>query len=135
MNIASSNLHEIADPSELRFRLTLGSRNDNLVVAHFKAAWCSACARMQYKVGQIAEQNPDVTFLIIDISKNPDLLEAATELGVQELPSFLFFKNGQFLSQIKCNLSKINILRAEIAGHKNFNGEARKKEPCSPINA
>lgn len=90
---------------------------------------------MQYKVGQIAEQNPDVTFLIIDISKNPDLLEAATKLGVQELPSFMFFKNEKFLSQLKCNLSKINILRAEIAGHKNFEGGVPKNRAYSPIEA
>lgn len=117
------NLLQLDVASELDFRLRMGSRGNRLVVAHFKASWCAACARMQYKIKQIAEQNPDVTFLVVDVSKNPDLLEASTELGVEKLPYFLFYKNEEQVASFSCNLSKINLLRAEVAGHKDSQGK------------
>ncbi|GMH38140.1 hypothetical protein BSKO_06024 [Bryopsis sp. KO-2023] len=121
-----NNLSYVDVASELDFRLKMGSRRDKLVVAHFKASWCSACARMQYKVKQIAEQNPDVTFLIIDVGKNPDLLEASSELGVEKLPFFLFYKNEECVAKFSCNLSKISLLRAEVAGQKETNEKSKR---------
>lgn len=122
VNDTPSNVCEICDPSELEFRTVSGSKNNKLVVAHFKASWCASCNRMQYKLGQIAGQNPDVTFAIVDISKYPKLQEHMEEKELEGLPYFMFYKNGKCVAEFSCNLQKINTLRAEIAGHKGGDG-------------
>jgi thioredoxin 1 len=65
-----------------------------IVVAKVSAPWCPACVRSQKPFDQLAE-DPDLAnavFVTIDFDSNQAI---AKKYGVEGLPTFLFFHNGQ----------------------------------------
>lgn len=118
---APENMLSIHTPSELDFRIKAHSRDDKLVVVHFKGNWCTACARMQYKLKQIAMHNQEITFMVVDLA-DEELFRHSASMGVNQLPYFHLYKNGDQVAKFTCNLATINLLRAEIAAHKKVPG-------------
>ena len=59
-----SNLISALTPEALQAEL---SRSSQLVVVDFFAPWCSACRRLFPKLLQLAENNPDVLFVKVEI--------------------------------------------------------------------
>jgi hypothetical protein len=47
-----------------------------------------------------------------------EMRELCQGLGVTRLPTFLLYKDHKIVSQFCANLTKVNLLRAEIAAHK-----------------
>lgn len=112
----ASNMLQVHTPAEFEFRVQSYSSNGQLVVVHFKGKWCAACARMQYKLKQTAKQNPDVVFIVVDLS-NDGLCQHCSGLGVENIPYFHFYRDGELVSRFSCNLEKIDILRYQILSH------------------
>lgn len=62
------------------------------VVVEFYASWCPHCQRMMPIVDQVKELLGNRAELYqLDIDENND---AANEAGVQSIPTFLIYKNG-----------------------------------------
>lgn len=118
---APQNMLQVHNPCDLDSQIAAHARDDKLLVVHFKGYWCAACARMQYKLKQTAIQNPDIMFLVVDMG-DAELFRHCTAMGVEHLPYFHFYKNGKVVSKFTCNLTKISLLRAEIAAHKGSPG-------------
>merc|ERR1712167_283408 len=62
-----------------------------LVVVDFTATWCGPCQMIAPLFGELAEKNPDVVFVKVDVDENQ---ETAAACGINCMPTFQFYKNG-----------------------------------------
>ncbi len=70
--------------------------NEN-VVLDLWATWCSPCNQMDPIVEELADRyEGEVKFGKVNIEKNNQI---PSKYGVQSLPSFLFFKNGELVEK------------------------------------
>lgn len=63
-----------------------------LVVVDFSAEWCPPCRRLGEVLPSIAESNPHVQFLKIDIDESRDV---SNHYSVSSIPHIKFLKAGQ----------------------------------------
>ncbi|RAO69801.1 uncharacterized protein BHQ10_005813 [Talaromyces amestolkiae] len=70
---------------------------DKLVVVDAFAEWCGPCKAIAPKVHSWSEEYTDVDFVKFDVDESPDV---AQELGIRAMPTFLFFKNGQKITEV-----------------------------------
>ena len=69
------------------------TRSANLVLVEFYASWCPHCQRMMPVVEQVKELLGDTAKVYqLDIDENQ---EAASEAGVESVPTFIVYKNGE----------------------------------------
>lgn len=66
------------------------------VIVKYYAGWCGQCRLFapKYKRMSAQERYRDITFLDVDAEKNPAARKMA---GVDNLPFFAIFKNGQLV--------------------------------------
>ena len=62
------------------------------VLVDFFATWCGPCKMLSPVLEQVAEENPDLTVLKIDVD---EVGELAARYGVQAIPTLILFKNGE----------------------------------------
>jgi thioredoxin 1 len=67
------------------------SKAPGLVVAIFSAAWCPPCQKLAAQLPSLAQQNPVVTFLKIDIDHCREL---AAHYGINSIPHTRFLRPG-----------------------------------------
>ena len=76
----------------------LEEAGDSLVVLDFTATWCGPCQRIAPAFDAMAKEMPHVRFLKVDVD---ELGELAAEMGVTSMPTFLFFRNGESIAQLR----------------------------------
>jgi len=73
-----------------------------LVVIEFEATWCSACR----SIGPLVEglsSDRDIEFSKVDVDQAPELAN-----GIQAMPTFQFFRNGNKVNElIGANFDKL----------------------------
>ncbi len=73
-------------------------------VVDFSADWCGACKASKPTFDAVAEQlGSTYKFVTIDIDKAEKI---AQELGIQGIPTFVFFKNGKEVHRITGAITK-----------------------------
>lgn len=65
---------------------------EGIVVIDFWAQWCMPCKMMLPILDSLAEENPDVTFIKINVDKHPEI---AKRYGIRSIPQFTFMKDGE----------------------------------------
>ena len=65
---------------------------EGLVLVDFFATWCGPCKMLSPVLEEVAEENPDINILKIDVD---EVSELAVRYGVQAIPTLMLFKNGQ----------------------------------------
>ena len=91
--LSSDNLKEIIE-------------GNDTVVVQYSATWCGNCRIMKPKVKKLASELEDITFVVADAEKFPESRKLAT---VDNLPTFVTFKRGQFVNQVQTN--KFDVLK------------------------
>ena len=67
---------------------------DGLVIVDMFATWCGPCKMMAPIVDNLAEDYTDVKFCKLDVDQASTV---AARYGVQSIPTFLFFQNGELV--------------------------------------
>ena len=64
------------------------------VLVDFFATWCGPCKMLSPALEEVAEENPDLLVLKIDVD---EVGELAARYGIQAIPTLMLFKDGQRL--------------------------------------
>ena len=65
---------------------------EGTVLVDFFATWCGPCKMLSPLLEEIAEENPNINIVKIDVD---EVGELAARYGVQAIPTLMLFKNGQ----------------------------------------
>lgn len=77
------------------------------VLVDFFATWCGPCRMMSPIVDQLADELADVKVCKVDIDQAEAL---ATEYGVEVVPTFIVFENGEAVKSVSGVMPKTVIL-------------------------
>ena len=85
---------------------------DAVCVVDFTAAWCPPCQMIGPKFVELAEggEYPNVAFHMVDVDANA---EAAEKAGIEAMPTFLFYKGGAKVDELKG--ANLDTLKAKCA--------------------
>lgn len=90
------------------FNATLDKAGDKLVVVDFTATWCGPCQRIAPIFQKLADENPNVVFIKVDVDENE---ETAAAYGISAMPTFIFIKNKEKLETMEgANVDKLTSL-------------------------
>ena len=65
---------------------------EGTVLVDFFATWCGPCKMLSPVLEEVADENPNLTVLKIDVD---EVGELAARYGIQAIPTLMLFKNGE----------------------------------------
>ncbi len=74
------------------FNAALENAADKLVVVDFTATWCGPCQRIAPSFQKLADENPNVLFIKVDVDENE---ETTAAYDISAMPTFIFIKNKE----------------------------------------
>ncbi len=89
------------------------------LVCDFSAAWCGPCKMLEPVLRRLEKENPDITFVKVDVDELSDLSD---EHKIQAMPTLLFVRRGREIKRIvglqdHATLSKhVKRLKADAKG-------------------
>jgi len=92
-----NNLYEtgVMELDSSNFEQTISSESPTLV--DFWAEWCGPCRAMHPVFIRTARKFKKIRFARLNIDQNQDI---ATKLGIQSIPIFIMFKNGNPIDKV-----------------------------------
>ena len=71
--------------------------NNDLLLVDFWAEWCGPCKSMHPIFTRMAKKYKQVRFARVNVDNAQDI---AMKYGVQSMPAFIMFKNGEIVNQM-----------------------------------
>ena len=71
--------------------------NNDLLLVDFWAEWCGPCKSMHPIFARMAKKYKQVRFARVNVDNAQDI---AMKYGVQSIPTFIMFKNGEIANQM-----------------------------------
>lgn len=81
-----------------------------ITVIDFWATWCGPCIQLGPTIEELAEKYPDITIGKLNIDENDEM---AGEFRVRNIPTVLFFKNGE-LKDRSVGLVSLKVLEEKL---------------------
>jgi thioredoxin 1 len=78
-----------------------------VVVLKFEASWCGPCKRLTPIVAKLAEDFPQVKFLVVDVDAGPELKNT---YNIKSVPTLIFLKDNAEVQRV-IGMSLIDPLR------------------------
>jgi thioredoxin 1 len=69
---------------------------DKIVLVDFFATWCGPCRVLVPILEELANENPHIRVVTVNVDEEPDL---AIAYEVKNLPTLLVFKNGKVVAR------------------------------------
>jgi thioredoxin 1 len=82
--------------------------NKKTTIVDFKSTWCGPCKVLDPILNNIAEENPDIQVIKIDVDENEEL---CTEYDIRSIPAVFIYKNEVQDSKFIGMKSKEEILK------------------------
>jgi thioredoxin 1 len=74
------------------------SQNDKITMVDFWAPWCGPCKIIGPIVDELANEYGDKAIIAkLNVDENPEI---AAQLGIRNIPTILFFKNGEVVDKL-----------------------------------
>lgn len=70
---------------------------EGLVIVDFWAAWCGPCRTLLPIMENLSDEYSNIPMYKVNVDEEMDV---ATKLGVRNLPTLLFFKNGEIVDRL-----------------------------------
>ncbi len=90
-------------------------KSDKLVIIDFWAVWCGPCRMIGQIIQEIGQEyEGKVVVGKVDVDSNPEI---TTKFGIRNIPTVLFFKNGEIVDKQVGSVAKqiiVNKLEAHI---------------------
>lgn len=83
-------------------------QSDKPVLVDFWAAWCGPCRMIAPAVEQIAQENPDIKVVKINVDEEQEL---AIQYQIMSIPTLLVVENGEVTQQSVGVKTKDQILK------------------------
>ena len=99
-------MHKITSSEEFHKEL----KDNSKVVAYFTATWCGPCQAIKPHLLSLSDEHSSIRFLMIDVDDHQEL---TTELGVEAMPTFMFYNNG-VRSQMFCGADKNRLMATVV---------------------
>lgn len=104
-----------------------------LVLIKFFATWCGPCNRIAPEFVEIAQENPLLTCIEIDVDKVPD---AAAKYNVTVKPTFVFIKGEKaILTIVGSDVGKVKNAIAELTKVMHDDSDDEKSDIESPLDS
>lgn len=92
--------------TEFKFNEIISKSKDTLIVVDLWAEWCLPCRMMKPIFEELSEEYNDVNIMGVNIDETPTI---ASTYGIRNIPTILFFKNGQPIDRIVGTVPKNQI--------------------------
>jgi thioredoxin 1 len=76
------------------------------VLVDFWAEWCGPCRMVGPILDELAEDHPDVTFVMLNVDEAP---EVAQRFAVMNIPTLLAFEGGEVKQRIVGAMPKVKL--------------------------
>lgn len=70
--------------------------SEKITVVDFWAPWCGPCRTLGPILDTVAQENPDVQIVKVDVDENSDL---SVEYGIRSIPAVFIFKSGELVNK------------------------------------
>lgn len=117
---------EISAPLHFRTLLT----GHKYLIVDFYATWCPPCKQIAPIYNQLATQHGSKDFAFVKVNVD-EQREVAAQYGVTAMPTFLLFKDGKQIEEIRgADVRRLNSV-VEGAGT-DVKSAAKKEDPVAP---